>query len=435
MSRKLWLQYSLRVSLVLCLATILPIIVLYLLSEWGLVEATYDLQTGDERTDPRLSFSFLPQTHRAATDERSDYLMWPEGEVELTNSRADTNNTRLPLRFDEETGGWWIEPTSSNLVLSVPVFKLRVDVPAWIALASMPLISLLLGVAMSIWMSRRVTRPISNLSEATQAIGNRKLGVRVPPQGSQELHDLAASFNRMAADLDQAQSIRRQLRADIAHELRTPLTVLDGNLRAILDGIHPMDEKEIATLQEQTQHLSHIVEDLRELSLAEADQLPLNLEEVNLAAIINESARHFEFLADEKEIDFGVACGNDIAHPALDGHRIRQVLHNLLSNAFRHTPDGGQIILSAERAAECQAINIEVRDNGEGIPPSIIQHLFDRFYRPRTTEGDRSGTGLGLAIAKALVEAQGGQIMVESDGPGRGSTFRIILPLKANGAA
>ena len=434
MRRRLWIDYSLRLSLVLCLATLLPIFVLYFLGEWGLVEATYSVETGDERSNSRLTVPILPLTNRPNPDDSQRSLIPPENEGQIMNAGPESANLRLPAVYDEQTGDWWIESPSSNLVLTVPVFHLRIDLPAWIAIASLPLTSLILGVLMSVWMSRHVTRPFSKLSLAAQAITNRNLSVRVPAQGSKELHDLAATFNRMAAELENMQAIRRQLMADVAHELRTPLSVLDGNLRALLDGVRPLDEEEIAALQEQTQHLNRVIEDLREISLAESDQLPLSFGEVDLGKIMQDCSRHFEILAEEKSIDLQLECEQGLKHPNLDRHRIRQVLHNLLSNAFRHTPIGGRITLSAHRLEDPLTIIIEVCDTGDGIPANRLKHLFDRFHRPENHGVENGGSGLGLPIVKAIVEAQGGSVKAESRGPGQGSTFRIIFPLESKGA-
>lgn len=414
-------RFGMVLSIVLLVATLLPVLILFLLSKSGLVEATYITNTLD--TGTRDSFpgfrsieeypplSGLPQP---PLDDRNDFLLWP---------------TRIPLIFDAETGKI-TGVASSNLdriMLSSQIFQFRVDLPAWIVIGSFPLFGLLMGLIVSLVMSRSVTRPISQLAEASKAIGRRELGYRVEPQGSQELVDLAQSFNRMADGLEQAEITRRSLMADVAHELRTPLTVLDGNLRALLDGIRPVNEDEIALLAEQTHHLNRLVDDLRELSLAESNRLSLDLQSVDLSRLVRETVVHFEPVAREQEINLSVEPGEGIIHPALDDHRIRQVLHNLLANSLRHTPKGGTVKVIAARMVEENGSEISVMDTGVGISPEDLSHIFDRFYR--AAHSPDIGTGLGLAIVKALTEAQGGRVLASSPGAGLGSTFTLSFPI------
>jgi signal transduction histidine kinase len=342
-----------------------------------------------------------------------------------------TITPQLPMVFDPESGVWQIMAHSSKVVVASNVFRFHVDMPAWIAIATLPIFSLLVAVLLSIWMSRRVTRPFSRLAEAAQAIGRHDLGIRVQAEGSQELQDLAQSFNRMAEQLEHAELTRRNLMADVAHELRTPLAVLNGNLRALLDGVHSVSEEEIALLCEQTGHLNRLVDDLRELSLAEANQLSLNLGEVDLGALIKETAAHFEVPAREGRIHLSLDIQESFIHPSLDMDRIRQVLHNLLSNAFKNTPGGGKVSIAGEWITDGKAVSITVSDNGVGIPRRELGHIFQRYYRSGNASAvDRQGSGLGLVIVKAIVESHGGSIEAKSDGKGKGSRFIVLLPIR-----
>jgi len=359
-------------------------------------------------------------------------MLGEEGSLAIPRVDSETG-ARIPAIAFDLLSGLWMTRISSNLqrvVFTSPVFKFRVELPAWFVLGSLPLLSLLIGIFLSIWMSRSVTRPVSQLAEATQAIGRRDLSYRVQTKGSQELLDLAQSFNRMAEELEHAETTRRNLMADVAHELRTPLAVLDGNLRALLDGVHELNEDEIALLYEQTHHLSRLVDDLREISLAEADQLSLNRQEVDLARLVRETVAHFDLLAQEQGIQLAAELDDPLVHPGLDENRIRQVLHNLLSNAFRYTPRGGKVEISAKRLSANNELDITVKDTGAGISPEELPHIFDRFYRAEeATSRDRGGTGLGLAIVKAIVEAHGGRISVNSGGRNQGSAFSIKFPI------
>jgi len=423
-------RFALALSLVLIVTTLLPVLTLYLLSASGLVEATYVTQGEDSRQPilpPDLPAEVDEVPRLPITIERLDQDM--RALIPLLDPEIDQ---RFPdLAFDPTTGLWTVSIPSEQqrLLISSSVFKFRIDLPAWLALGSLPVVGLLLGILLSILLSRGVTRPVTQLAEAAQAIGQRELGYRVAETGSQELQDLAASFNRMAEQLEQAEASRRNLMADVAHELRTPLSVLSGSLRAILDGVHELDEAEIATLYEQTHHLTRLVDDLRELSLAEANQLSLDPQPVDLVCLVAETAAHFEPLAREQGISLSTSLDASLPHPTLDEHRMRQVLHNLLANAFRFTPRGGTVQVSAIALPDEHAVEITVRDSGVGILPDALPHIFDRFYRAdHNASQERIGSGLGLAIARAIVTAHRGTISAHSAGKGHGSTFTIQLP-------
>lgn len=286
-------------------------------------------------------------------------------------------------------------------------------------------LSVVVGLGAGIVIARVVSAPINDLTKAAHRIGQGDLDVRVKARGSQEMAELAGTFNKMAAELQHAETLRSNLMADVSHELRTPLTVLEGNLRAVLDHVYALDEAEIANLYGQTRHLIRLVNDLRELALAEAHQLPLERQPTDLAALVSETLQAIEPLATEK----GVQLAHDLAPliADVDPIRIRQVLFNLLSNALRHTPAGGEI--SIRGAVAAGRVHLTVADTGEGLAPDELAAVFDRFYRAdKSRSRETGGTGLGLAIVKAIVEAHEGRIEAFSDGKGRGSRFVITLP-------
>ena len=286
----------------------------------------------------------------------------------------------------------------------------------------------LIGIIAGVLVSRGLTRPISELAEAAKSIGRGNLDHRVRVRGSREMVDLAQSFNQMATDLEQAESLRRHLMADVSHELRTPLTVLEGNLRAALDQVYELDGETLANLYAQTDHLIHLVDDLHELALAEARKLPLDLVTTDTGRLITETLAVFAPLAEEKGTHLSAHLPDTPMHITADCARLRQVLHNLLSNALRHTPAEGSVRITAE--TQGGYLTIRITDTGEGIDPAQIPHVFDRFYRTdRSRSRDTGGTGLGLAIVKAIVEAHGGQVSVHSPGLGHGSTFVVRLPV------
>jgi two-component system OmpR family sensor kinase len=287
-----------------------------------------------------------------------------------------------------------------------------------------------LGTGFGIFISRRLTAPLNQLAEAAQAIGARDLSRRVAVRGSQEFVAVAQAFNNMADALERAERLRRNLVADVAHELRTPLSVLRGSLRAILDNVYSLDKAEVARLYDQTRVLSRLVDDLQELTLAEAHQLRMNLQPVDLVSLVRDMTQTFGPIAESEGITFEVKTPEQMPLINADAVRLTQVLHNLLMNALRHMPTGGTVYLSAE--AENGAAQLVVRDTGDGIPPEHLPHVFDRFYSADHTRNRRvsGGAGLGLTIARAIVEAHKGQIAVTSDGiVGHGTTFTIRLPV------
>lgn len=300
--------------------------------------------------------------------------------------------------------------------------------PAEVArrLGNFALLSAVVGIVGGVMIARVVSAPISDLARAARRIGQGDLDARVAARGSREQVELAESFNRMAADLQRAESLRNSLMADVSHELRTPLTVLEGNLRAALDDVYGLDTAEIANLYGQTRHLIRLVNDLRDLALAENQQLPLDRQPADLNALVTETLQALEPLAAEKGVVLTDRC--DPLPPArVDPVRMRQVLFNLLFNALRHTPSGGEIAVRA--SSEAGALRLAVQDSGEGLEPEQLAAVFDRFYRAdRSRSRETGGSGLGLAIVKAIVEAHGGQMEAQSAGKGRGSTFLVTLP-------
>jgi signal transduction histidine kinase len=282
-----------------------------------------------------------------------------------------------------------------------------------------------LGIVIGVVISRTVSRPLSQLAQAARAFAAHHWDQRVKISGTEEVAEVSLAFNDMADSLQHAETLRRNLMADVAHELRTPLTVLQGNLRAMLDGVYPLERGEIATLYDETRLLNRLVDDLRELALAEAGQLKLNLQPIDLAALIGSTVANFMPVAEERGLTLAAELDRVVTVVA-DSDRVGQVLRNLIANALWHTPPQGQVTIETQ-PIDC-VMRVTVTDTGEGIVPEDVPHVFDRFYRSDKSRARLSGgSGLGLAIAKSLIEAMGGQIGVDSE-LGKGSRFWFTLP-------
>ena len=267
---------------------------------------------------------------------------------------------------------------------------------------------------------RGVARPVGDLIEATGKLEAGSHDARVAERGPREMRSLARAFNTMAAHIEANESHRKQLLADVTHELRTPLTVMQGNVEALLDGVHPLDREHIAPLLEETKVLSRLIDDLRTLSLAESGALALHRGPVDVAAIARDVVIAFSEHARRATVALGSSADGPTAIEA-DPVRIREVLVNLVTNALRYTPPGGSVGIDARGAGG--AVEVTVRDTGTGIAPDAVDGVFDRFSRST----DSPGVGLGLAIARGLVEAHGGTIRAES-APGQGTRIVFTIP-------
>ena len=284
-------------------------------------------------------------------------------------------------------------------------------------------------------LNRRLNAPLQRLADAARAVAAGDLGQQVEAGGSIEVAQVGQAFNEMTAALQEAETLRQNMVADVAHELRTPLSVLQGNLWAILNDAYPLEKAEISRLYDETRLLSRLVEDLRELALADAGQLYLDLRPTDVAQIIRHTVNNFGLAAEVQEVSLSARLPDDLALAQADPDRVAQVLRNLLVNALRHTPPGGSVTVSA--SSMVRTLEIAIADTGKGIAPEDLPHIFERFWRAdparaRSRIGDEErlagGTGLGLSVTQSLVEAQGGRIRVEST-PGQGTVFRFTLPL------
>jgi two-component system OmpR family sensor kinase/two-component system sensor histidine kinase BaeS len=297
-------------------------------------------------------------------------------------------------------------------------------------------ISVLLGIltlVIGLLLMRRMMNPLAEVIAAAQAVSQGDLSARVPVRGrNDDLSALSDHFNHMAEELERSDHQRRNMLADIAHELRTPITILRGRLEGILDGVYPADEDHIAPALEETYLLERLVEDLRLLALAEANQLRFELKPVRLEELSETILGLFSAQAADRNIRLHLEAEANLPEVMVDSQRFQQVVGNLIDNALRYTPEGSEVDLKIRRKEN--NIELSVGDEGPGIPESEIAHVFDRFWRgEKSRTRSMGGVGLGLSIARQLVEAQGGKITAQNRTP-HGFEVKIILPVNGKSA-
>ena len=292
----------------------------------------------------------------------------------------------------------------------------------WLAGLSGAVAAIFLGYIFT----RQIVSPLDEVTRAAERVARGDLEQRVAVRGSGELARLGESFNTMAATLSHDRQLRQNMVADIAHELRTPLTILQGNIEAMQDGVLEVNAENLASIHQETMHLSRLVEDLRTLSLAEAGQLKFQPADIDLKDLAGRVMDGFQPQMAAKKITSALESPDNLPDVLVDPDRTAQVLRNLVNNALQFTPEGGRI--TVRLSADGDGLSISVIDTGIGIPAEDLPRVFDRFYRvDRSRTRSTGGSGLGLAIVKQLVEAQGGRAWAES-AEGKGSTFSFWLP-------
>ena len=288
-----------------------------------------------------------------------------------------------------------------------------------------------IAIILAAGLAYNLIRPLRALGAGANEIAVGNLSHRVEVKSRDETGKLAESFNLMAGSLEKSELSRKRLLADVAHELRTPLTIINGTVDAMIDGVLPIDERQLKTIKGETVVLTRLINDLRDLSLAEAGKLTLEKSNIDLVDLIQWKLEQFKPLADAKSVTLIFNGAKGLPPVSADWVRMEQVLANLLSNAIRHTSEGGRVTVSLSDATlnGKPAVTAAVTDTGEGIAADQLEHIFDRFYRIENSRArnEGNGAGLGLAIVKQMVTAHGGEVRVESK-PDEGSTFFITLP-------
>jgi signal transduction histidine kinase len=328
--------------------------------------------------------------------------------------------TAHPVSLEQGTDpfGW--------LIVAKPTAELREQ---WLTLVGRLVLALAVGVALAgvlfYWLSRRLTEPVLALTRATEDVAAGRYDIEIPAaRGRDEVSLLTERFRGMVTQLAEAEQLKRSFLMSVSHELRTPLTAIRGHVEAIREGIITEPEQVRASLEivaVETDRLERLVGDVLDLAKLQAHRFTVRQEEVDISRVLDHAYGAFAEEARRREIDYSLSAEAEPPVIVSDGDRVLQVITNLLSNAFRWTPDGGRIELSL--GSDNGDVRVDVLDTGPGVAPHERARIFDAFVSQ-----DVNGTGLGLPIASELAVALGGRIELQSE-PGRGSCFRLVLPV------
>jgi len=330
------------------------------------------------------------------------------GSTSTMPTPGDGPNTRAPLYMGE----------------AERAFLNSIRNSLWLA----ALVAILTGVGLGYFFSRLISGPMRQLTLAARKVATGDFSQRVSIKTDDEIGEVSVAFNTMAEQLAAKEKSRRQLLADIAHELRNPLSIIQGNLEAWLDGVITPAPDQVASVYDETVLLSRLITDLRDLSLAEAGQLKLYQNATELSEFIFAEIGSVQNRCQEKQISISAELPSGLPLVLIDKDRIRQVLHNLVDNALRYTPAGGNIKIGADYDKPGW-VTVSVSDTGAGIARKDLPHVFDHFYKAdRSRQRGHGGAGIGLAMVEQVVELHGGTVWVKSR-KGKGTTFYFTLPV------
>lgn len=358
----------------------------------------------------------------AIADENGNIIVEGDGYLLGENVSENQLQTGNPIKVDDQTVGILLRNAPLDKNPLEDEFIRRIGNSIFISAVGTILLAFILGAILS----RTITRPIRELTKATHEMAGGKLGQQVPVRSRDEIGELAASFNKMNNDLARSFNLRKQMTADIAHELRTPLALIIGHAEGVHDGVLPPSKENFEIIREEAERLEQLVNDLRTLSLADAGELTVEFQPVDISKFLGDIQAHYLAPFNQKRITLNLTPAPVILKADLDPSRFSQVLTNILDNALRYTPEGGRVDMRIRQDED--RVEISIRDSGDGVTAEDAAHLFDRFYRADESRNrDAGGSGLGLAIAKSIVEMHKGRIWAESE-TGKGLKVIIQLP-------
>jgi signal transduction histidine kinase len=411
------------------------------------VPESYANKPGKKSTDTRAPTRFTAKSLETATGDKL-YFMGPRRLFPGQEPISGLTRLQLPRgTFDwisGESGTFEFTPphekrryyavanpiqTGSTTIAAIVVATPKTDVNDRVyslieRLAIAGILGLLVSALLAWYLSRRIVRPVLQLSDAADAVARGDYAVRVPTRAPGELGHLSERFGDMTKRLAEAEEMERNFLMSVSHELRTPLTAIRGHVAAILEGVVEEPEQRTASLETvatEAQRLERLVGDILDLAKLDTHRFTVTTEEVDMAQLVDEAYERFREEARRREIDY---VHEIRARPVItsDGDRVLQIVGNLLSNAFHATKNGGRVSLALEQ--HNGNVMVAVEDDGPGISPEMRERLFRPFV-----SASGGGTGLGLAIAKELSAMLGGRIDLDSE-VGRGSKFELVLPAR-----
>lgn len=286
-------------------------------------------------------------------------------------------------------------------------------------------ISGVVALVFAIFLTRSIVRPLQVLSKSAQHVAKGEFGEEVPETGPVEIQQVASAFNRMTGEVLATQQSQREFMANVSHDLKTPLTSIQGYSQAIMDGAIKDPSSAAKIIHDEAERLNRMVQELTDLARLQAGRLSMKMTALDVGEVAAGIGQRLTLVAAKDDINLQVRTG-PMPMIAGDGDRMVQVLTNLIGNAIKYTPAGGEVqVMTGVRNG---GVEIIVRDNGMGIPAEDLPHIFDRFYQVDKSRGPKRGTGLGLAITQEIVQAHGGKIDIQSAGLNQGTTVTVWLP-------
>jgi signal transduction histidine kinase len=349
--------------------------------------------------------------------------MFSDGRVHIGISDG-LEYAAVPVLSEGRSAGTMYAIRTAPGVLTATVQFLR---DFWWQLALTGAVAAAIALFIARWLARGMTRPLRDMAQAARKMETGDYGQRVSTSSRDEVGKLAAAFNKMSDELEDLERLRRDLVANVSHELKTPISALRAHLENLSDGVERPDPETLQVMLAQSERLGRLVDQLLDLSRLESGEIALHREETQLQPIVSQVVSEIEVARSDREVRVEDRVPKDLPAVFVDAERVHQVLFNLLDNAVRFTPPGGEVVVSAHRVnGSCE---VSVADTGPGIAPEHLPRLFERFYRVDPARSLRDGgTGIGLAIARSVVEAHGGRIRAESE-MGKGSVFTFDLPI------
>ncbi|GAB1422220.1 hypothetical protein MASR2M15_24370 [Anaerolineales bacterium] len=332
----------------------------------------------------------------------------------ITNPVASATGVHLWMVAEEQQ--------TISFVEALRTFYLQLFIP----LAQAAIVGIVVAVIFAAWISRSIARPLQALAGGASAVAKGDLHHYVIEEGPPETRSVAHSFNQMTSEVRATQESQRDFLANVSHDLKTPLTSIQGYSQAIVDGATSNPAQAASIIYEESERLNRMVGELTDLMRLQSGRLSMKLSAINLEPMVEAIGNQLSMVALQKQQELIIETSR-VPNIAGDGDRLVQILHNLIGNAIKYTPEGGKIRVSIK--PEKGGIIISIADTGIGIPREDLGRVFERFYQVDKARGPQRGTGLGLAITQEIVQAHGGEIFVESAGIGKGSTFKVWLPI------